>query len=629
MIPELVILPIVLVINYCIGQLIVLSGIFSNLTKKESYFFSQLFGLLFSVSIYAIFRTHFNTIYMLTIPLLFLFFYRSGYKSFNSQLFFKGIVELIPSFFIATLLFLTASFFYYRYTDGAVFGDNQFYASIAYLLKTTGIESSNLDWTIAQRPATPYHYTEAWFTALWSDIFQLNTLRTYYLIYTPVFGSVVFAGAVALTERLLNTSAKYKYIFYLFAILFLFIQSIDIPITGITHKLYPIGSWFHSIKISIVYLIFIAGTLLALQRNLKSVVLILLLTIPFYSPLSVGILAGLFFYLGYLKLKGILSGKLFFRYLLLLILTVTAFIAFYAVQAGTDQKLLLPDIRLTTALLKSLKVFIKLFIFGILPALVVFVGIYFIRFRSKPLQTNFKIYLTAILIAIVGTLIVLMCFIPFYFYLNHDAFQLLGNLIVPLYGLLTFTGILIGLKGLQTRSIIAAVAVLFVYFGSLLYTSPSEAMNMIKLSYIEPIQDLSYFNEVESEFRQDPSQHFAYIRNYNGRHPMELKPFLFVPDNRIIHFNNAYIPLCLSALDLPADADVRYCNKNDYAFYRYCNLNKEQDLDRAYLQFVRLYKLKFIIVENGATLPAVFNQFIKRTITNRVNGNNCFVLKNI
>ncbi len=627
-ISDLLFIVVVLCMNYVIGKLILMQLSVTLTTKKESYFFSQFLGIIITVTVYAIYKTNFNSIYILVLPLLILLFrYRKG--SFNINYFsdYKGLFAQLAA---SVFLFFLAYYFFYVYMDGAVYGDNQFYASIAYSLQHTGIETTNFDWTLAAKPASPYHFTEAWFTALWSKLFQLNTLKTYYLLYVPIFGSMVFSGALALVEKLSNRLKTNNTIIYIIAILFLLIQNIDIPFFQITQKFFHVGSWFHNFKFSVVYLIFIAVALLLINKQYKQAFIFLLLSVPLYSPLSISVLSGLFIALVSLRLMKEISIRRFFQAITLLVSIPIIYFLFYFLQNKTGSSFEIPNLSIVSVFAKTTKVFIKLFVFGVLPSGLLIFLVYKMYKSSiqRALRSDFNKIAKILLITFSGSIVSIFVFIPLYFFVNHDAFQLLGNFLVPLFTVLFFISIVFFLNVIQQRFFYTALFILFTYFGVLLYQNPSVSFNMVRESYFEPEMDHTYFKYIENEIANNPDKQFAYFRNYEGKHPMELKPFLFVPDNRIIHFRNNYVPISLSALELPESTDMRYGNKSDYAFYRFYLNNKSKDINQLYIDFVNVNNIGYIIVEPDAQLPSVFNDYIVKSIENKINGNEFIILKN-
>ena len=274
----------ILLSNFLLGFVLLSQLRIQLQSNLERYFLSQVFGLIVIVTIYALYKTSFNSVFLI-VPFLFLFLFR-----FRKDFYKIKALSLAKIFglqlFVGISLCLVAYYFFYMFMDGAVFGDNQFYASIAYSLNKTGIETTNFDWTLSEKSATPYHYTEGWFTALWSKVFQLNTLKTYYLLYIPVFGSTIFIGAFTLAKRLLK-SVKYNFLLsFILAFTFLFLQNVDFPFFKVFQNYYHIGSWFQNIKFSVIYIELLVFVILLLNRNFFAAYISLLLLVPLYSSIS-------------------------------------------------------------------------------------------------------------------------------------------------------------------------------------------------------------------------------------------------------------------------------------------------------------------------------------------------------
>ena len=106
------------------------------------------------------------------------------------------------------------------------------------------------------------------------------------------------------------------------------------------------------------------------------------------------------------------------------------------------------------------------------------------------------------------------------------------------------------------------------------------------------------------------------------------KPFLFLPDTRIAHFSNYYVPLCLSCHDLPKNIDMRYVNPENFAFCRFVDEQKKSktfvDLTKSANDFLKKHQIKYVIIEKNA--HDKFNFLTKETKTNRINKNQFVIL---
>lgn len=617
----------ILLANFLMGFLLLSQLNLKLKSNLERYFLSQVFGLIAIVTIYALYKTSFNSVFLI-VPFLFLFLFR-----FRRDFYKIKALSLAKIFglqlFVGISLCLVAYYFFYVFMDGALFGDNQFYASIAYSLNKTGIETTNFDWTLTEKSATPYHYTESWFTALWSKVFQLNTLKTYYLLYIPVFGSTIFIGAFTLAKRLLKSVKYVNFLSFIIALTFLLIQNVDFPFFKVIQNYYHIGSWFHNIKFSVIYIELFVFVILLLNRNFFASYISLLLLVPLYSSISPAILSGLFVALLYLFIQKQIKKSNFVKLLVILLLIPVFYGLFYLLQPYKDESAALPNLDFMSVMFKTLKVFLKMVVFGFLPAFLLFTLYWFLKknsFSSDSLNISQK-YISASFWGLFASLLVLFVVIPLYFYVNHDAFQLLGNFATPFFTLILFICYILFLNNVGPKLILPSVVIVFVYFLILLRQNPSVSFNMAKESYFEPTCDKDYFEYIKSEVDKQPRAQFAYFRNYEGKHPMELKPFLFVPDNRIIHFKNDYVPISLSINDMPDNVDLRYANKYDFAFYNFTIENNPLQNDSLYLKFIHNKNIRFIIVEKNAKLPDILRFKVTSEKSNDINGNVFYLLQ--
>lgn len=626
---EILFLFIVIISNYIVGNLALNFVSLGNLRKYEKQFFAQLLGIIITVTLYAIAKTEFNTIFIL-IPIILVVLIKRQKFDIDMTASIKSLGLLIV---VSIALYFTAHYFFYTFMDGVVFGDNHFYANIAYYLKTRGIETTNFDWTIEGNiPATPYHFFEGWFTALWSSLFNMNTLRTYYLIYIPITGAILFHGAFVLAGKILRPTQWRIVMSLMLALIFLFLQPFDFPFLQITSKFVSFGSWFHNIKFSIVYLIVMAALILWLNKSYKPAFIFLLLLVPLYSPTAAAILSLLAVTIISMFIRKKIDKKRALLAIIALFVIGVLYILFYYIQPSSETPIVFAELRFISVLFKVAKLMAKMLIFVFAPLILLFMVVHLLLRKQNTELINNGIEISLLKdigLGIVGAFIVLAMLVPLYFYVDHDAFQLLFIFIIPIFSIALYITIIILLNA-SMRPIVRlfSIIVMLGYFLLLLWQNPAVSFNMERVDYFEPICDTEYLENIKKATAEDNTANFSYFRHYSdGRHPMELKPFLFVPDNRIIHFRNDYVPICLSTNDLPDEVDVRYCNKNHFAFYRYCKANLQNSLDENYLNFIKKHNIKFVIVESGATLPTVLEEHINWSCTNKINKNKFIVLK--
>ena len=596
--------------------------------------FTKLFvGLVFGVTSYAIIKTQFNTIQIISLVIGGYFLLSSKKNSFREikqKLFIVEYKQVLCLIFLLFGFYFLAYYQYYISSKGEVFGDFHFYSSVAYVLKTTGVETNNLDWTLSSLSPTPYHYFTHWFVALSSFIFSNTTLLSFYLFFVPIFGTIIFQGALSIACLVLDNKNKYTYILcFVLGFLFLILQNIYIPFIEIPFLIPWIGSWFYNIKLSIVFILFAMIVIALIKKEYKVAFALNLLSIPLYSTLAPAVLSGSFFLLTYLVLKKQIIPKHYWLHIATLVGIAVFYGLFYWLQrndissSGQGIMSITPSGLLSHTFLTA-RGFARLFVFGLMPTAVLFLCLFLykkkIDFKNlrKTISNNF----ICLFIYIASALFTLFLFIPVFFYFNHDAFQLLINFIDPIFIFVVFVLILKFIK-ITAYKMLFTLCITIFYIG-LFINNPSIDFYMRNVSMYEFSADDEYFENISLAIKQNPEARFAYFRNYENRHLMEFKPFLFVPDNGIAHFTSSYIPMGLSVFEIPDTIDTRYVRRDQFAFYRYAK--NTENLSKKMLSFIRLHNIKFVIIEYGATYP---QEIIKHSYTifvNRKNQNRFVVL---
>lgn len=618
------------VIGYFVSKFIKIS-----LKQKESQFFLNiLIGLITIICIYAIIKTFFLTILLWVIVLfLILYFYRNKQKKTflkenNQQIIFI-------SFFVLLFIFSVSFYLTYYFTNGYVFGDNLFYANVSQNLIDTGIETNNLDWTVKEKTPLPYHYFESWFIAFFTEIFKLNTIAVYGLIYVPFFISLIYIGAFSIIKSIFKDQ-KITIINLIFlSFLFLFIQIPSNPFSESTPFLnfFLIGNIIYHIKYAIVYLIFQLVFLLVLNKKYFIVLIFMLMLVPLYSTIAPAILSGLLFVLIYLFISKKISLKLFFINFSLIFFTTFYYTLFYYFQKPESSSNIFDYSKLTESYVKIGKISVVLLLI-----ILIFFGILYYIYKNNYfnikknnwinfLKTNQLVI--GFLVFIFGSFLAVFLVFPILNAVSHDAFQLLSNFLTPIYSLVFFIVFLILFKH-KTQKIITFFTVIFlVYFIIISNKNQPFSVNYINLPKEEKNIDLEYYNFIKNSINE--KSRFAYFRNYNDKNVMFCKPFLFLPDSRIAHFTNHYVPISLSVYDLPKGKDIRYVNPEAFSFYNFVENQKKNNtfvnLKKSTLEYIKKHKIRHIIIENGAKISFNINDISKKSYKNKYNNNIYYQLK--
>lgn len=616
------------VIGYFISKFLKIS-----LKIKESIFFLNiLIGLIATICIYAIIKTvFFSTFLWVIILFIILYFYKNKQKEAflkedNPQIIFI-------SFFILLFIFSASFYLTYYYSNANVFGDNLFYANVAQNLIDTGIETNAIDWTNEIKTPLPYHYFEAWFIAFFTNVFKLNTIAVYGLIYVPFLISLIFIGAFSIIKSIYKDK-KITIINLIFlAFLFVFLQIPSNPFSETTPflNLFLIGNIIYHIKYAIVYLIFQLAFLLVLNKKYFAAFIFMLMLVTLYSTIAPAILSGLFFILLYFLISKTISLKLFFNYFSLILFTTLYYGLFYYFQKPASSSIF-DYSKLTESYVKIGKISLVLLLI-----ILIFSGSMFFIYKNnyfKIKKHNFTSLFKSnqlvigFLAFIFGSFLVVFLLFPIVNAVSHDAFQLLSNFLTPIYSLVFFIGYLILLKN-KTQKVITIFTVIFLgYFVVISNKNQPFSVNYINLPKEEKNIDLEYYNFIKNNINEKSK--FAYFRDYSNKSVMYAKPFLFLPDGRIAHFTNHYVPISLSAFDLPKGKDVRYVNAEAFSFYNFVENQKKNNtfvsLKKSTLEFIKKHKIQYIIIENGAKIPFDINDISKKIIQNRNNSNQFIIL---
>ena len=213
--------------------------------------------LLLLVTIYALYKTGGNSVFILLVPFfvwLIWDFHKKGsifyLKNSNEiRYLFKTLAVVNCIFAIKSLLLFQGSFEYIK----MIHADYISYAKLASNMRDFGIESVFLN---SSASPVPYHYFEIWITSIFSE-FKLNSYSTLMLVTYPLLLTIsVLLGY-------LLVFSKYNFITsIIFSISILFIQMGYLPILYdkipflVQANTFCITPWWYQ-KISVIYFWFL------------------------------------------------------------------------------------------------------------------------------------------------------------------------------------------------------------------------------------------------------------------------------------------------------------------------------------------------------------------------------------
>lgn len=190
---------IVTLVLYFIGSTFINIISKTSLKIPRSLFFSIFWGSLITVSLTAVIRTGFSSVFLLTIiPASFIIYQKPKFDIISWS---EWRIQMlsVPFLFLFFLTFLI----FFPYTNN-VEGDMPFYGKVAESLITLGIENTNHYFnTITLSGNATYHYFELWFTGIIGWL--TNGTFTYVLVYKyftlPLFISYITLAVFSLLKN--------------------------------------------------------------------------------------------------------------------------------------------------------------------------------------------------------------------------------------------------------------------------------------------------------------------------------------------------------------------------------------------------------------------------------------------
>lgn len=207
----------------------------------QETFTSILIGFVSFLLVYSILHSHFKSIHLLFLPILFYAFYT--YK-FKFRFRWTGIEwkdGILPFLSIVIVLSLIQFFNYYDFVHHGfrrLFLDNYTYSSIASNLYTFGTENSDFvlnDYLPAfRKELMPYRYSDLWLASFVMLLFKQSDVFSFYLIATPFLLTMVVYFIFLLIYR--STNNLWTSIFIAFILSFS--SLLFIPVLNPGSKLY-------------------------------------------------------------------------------------------------------------------------------------------------------------------------------------------------------------------------------------------------------------------------------------------------------------------------------------------------------------------------------------------------------
>lgn len=273
--------------------------------SKEDDFGSILL-LIASVSIIAICKTQFETIFSVMV-VVFLYWFASKRVKFNFEVT-KDSKQLLLFSIIAVFLYWLIDitcythFFQVSYVS-MKHPDYVFYSNAAKFVMENGIETkliNPLDLSLTDEQ--PLHYLEIWLTGFVANLFSLNYHTVLMLITFNVFKFILFMLYFKLSKKYILNNF-YAFIIAFFAV---FMSTIDLQIGKFVSLFSDLNIYtnapFNYMKLLIIQMFVLAFLVSYIKTKKIEIVKISLLSVCFYTCLpAIGILILLSIYYSYQK----------------------------------------------------------------------------------------------------------------------------------------------------------------------------------------------------------------------------------------------------------------------------------------------------------------------------------------
>lgn len=636
---------------YLLGSII---GSFHLSDKFNGSFYHILvrtiIGFLATIFFYAIYQTGGNTILWGILIVVILFYYKSVKHKTNNSFAFKRVHIPSPGVMcvIVSLIFSYYTFYFFQYYNPPFhrifYPDEVFYSYTSAKIGKFGIETFSY---INSRAAIPYHYPELWLTDLLSSLFGLLHYFSLSIVVKVIFNVLLTVGMLSIAEHFSK-----KIIIKIFAVFSVFIAAIILDYSPIKQLASNAGS----IKFSLASLFYIWFIILSLRKNIFWYFPLLILPIVniSFAPIVLPTLCILWIY-DFCVLKKqdlLLIASVFF---------VGLYIAlFYFLQ---------PSLSSDSMHLSDIMHFyqIKVFNYTIYPSIVnaamyipyfipsVILVIYMLISRNKQLLVIWRIYYTIIIYIL--TAFTLGLFLNFLLtpFAGNDSSQIQLINYVLILNVFVFISFLI-VDQLISKLKIRILHYLFISIVLIYNIAIFTSTKFNLLTSITDMKDVNYITSVSNFIYKNNSLNGARIENENSISSLSRS-------SSRTELSNGYwfIPFCTSVDFLNITSITTKCkigpdslqpkhsihNMEDinqlYNYYylkktlpiapysifvdRLSMANQSLTNDSLYLKFIIDNNISFVVLENDAVQPVIFEKYIDTIFTDKISGEKFIFLK--
>lgn len=645
-----------LLLFYAIGKVlrVIWASSFSFQFFFADVFFSSLVGQIASVFFYAIYHTKGLTIQWLFL-LIALFFWSEKkwiQRTDSPNFTFKNILPKLLTIFIGIVFcFLWEAYFFIdtnSFPFHIPFIDTGFYNNISHFLSVTGHENVlNMEnWFEGQSSngISLYHYFELWLNNLITNSSGLLSMPTYVLITQPSFFAIGFVGVLALLEQ----KAHFNFLHLFWAILLLFSGVVFFDFYLKIEKLQYIDIIFfhflgHLSKKTGTYLVCMLAFALLFERKKYEQAYYTLLCLPIMTvTMFTSVIGGTWLFLFILFLSRNENRHIYKKILLSSILFFACFlIAYQFMRDDLGGIISINNIFSNLFSFNSLTQKMKLFIGTFAQVILLFFPYIIIILFNKPIKEWKGVYAThkEYIIAAVSLVVAGLISWVLFFSMN-DSFQLFIGTLSALQMLIILLVLhhihLFEWNNIRKSAANFLLALLFAYNLSL----------QVKKQYYGYSNAGNYFNQGATYSTSYLSKIKHRLHKINGfgaclvdNELVEHSPFPYKLSRHIIRLGN-YLPLMTNECyviqlydfkpnELGSNETDMYMNL--LSFYKFVKKQQKesvfQSIAQSQVDFIKKYKLKFLILSKNITLNVLFTPLIQEIIVDESSGERFIILK--
>jgi hypothetical protein len=524
--------------------------------------------------------------------------------------------------------------------------DEIFYSLVTKLMANKHIENSSIDWYYFKGAVNlrPYHYIEQWPNLFFSELFSLSSLTSLFLIVTPIFFFITTFGILSLINLFTSIRKPYNVIL---AFILCFIGFPAVSLSDL-HSIWMASPIPGNLKyFPLLWIAFIATHLIKNKQWNWLFSLMAILPLFNYGLYPV----TLVFFLVYIFLFSFLFKQkrkpfVFVSYVLCLVgIPLMAKLNFSPEFHGQyDQKLsevfgfYFDDLlwQKTKLIFGMGWFFLKNILVNNILSLVL-LAVLFSFAKRKSIFNSADLRPVVILIAIIT---ISSLFISSLLNFLLDAYQIFYLTFQIVLSSLLLILIIICFNYVQGRFYKHALIILLVCMFVLNISVKSNSNNF----EIFKRYDNQFRNEIKEEFvkrykggfwngvRFMSKNYYKDIYQIQSTDQYEGFPFVYLTDQTHLFTLNTDV-VEKKEQDFFGIYKFSYDKYSNIEYFKWwakdkgLDISNSDELQKAQLKFITEFKVNFIVVQLGASLPEMFTGMVDKEIISRVNGERVYFLK--